>query len=110
MNITIDEFNELKDRDKWDLWDKMDKGKWVCGACSCTLTDNPRRASPFSRASICCGNCDYALTTRTGGGMGDCFGWVLVPKRQSRDRTIIERCKRRDRKLKEWRLKNAKRK
>ena len=24
---------------------------------------------------ICCSNCDHILTSRTGGGMGDPFGW-----------------------------------
>jgi hypothetical protein len=66
-------FNNLSSRDKWDKYESL-KGKWYCPNCG-NRTNQPYRTSPFPGASVCCGNCDYELTRRTGGGQNDPFNW-----------------------------------
>jgi hypothetical protein len=66
-------FNKLSSREKWERYETL-KGKWYCPRCR-HQTDKPYRASPFPRAEVCCGYCDYTLTCRTGGGQGDPFNW-----------------------------------
>lgn len=76
--MTDVEFNSLKPREKWDRWKDQD-GQWICENCGVILMDGPQRASPFWGTSVHCGDCDCILTKRTGGGMSDPFGWVLIP-------------------------------
>lgn len=66
-------FNKLTSCEKWDRYKDMNDD-FYCPNCS-TRTDKPYRASPFPGAKICCSNCDYTLTRRTGGGQLDPFNW-----------------------------------
>ena len=69
-------FNNIKrDNTRWDVFKLLAGVKWYCAHCD-EETDEPRRAPPFRRAEICCGNCDGTLTMRTGGGQNDEFNWI----------------------------------
>ena len=70
------EFNALPSQDKWDHLGQQNRAAWYCKNCG-ERTDKPRRADPFPRAEICCGNCDFTLTYRTGGGQLDPFNWTM---------------------------------
>jgi len=43
---TMDNFNELPSREKWDTW-KEQKGTWHCRECGTELGDGPRSPGPF---------------------------------------------------------------
>jgi hypothetical protein len=73
------DFNTLRSREKWDTYKQM-TGEWRCPACKEVDTGGPQRCSPFPGAERACGNCDYVLTRRTGGGQCDPFNWELVTK------------------------------
>lgn len=73
---TAKEFNGLTSREKWKYWEGMDARQWLCRSCE-SPTDGPKRAPPFPRAEVCCGDCDHVLTQRTGGGQSDPFNWIM---------------------------------
>lgn len=83
--MSPNQFNELKDSEKWTTlmlnasWSKyiIMNGTWHCKHCGEIDEIGPHRASPFSGASVHCGNCDGELTRRTGGGQNDSFNWEL---------------------------------
>lgn len=68
-------FNRLRwPREKWDTWKKQ-KGTFHCP--NCDNRSKPERCSPFPGATLHCGECEYELTRRTGGGQSDPFGWIF---------------------------------
>ena len=78
--MSANQFNELNDREKWTtFWSKyvILNGTWHCKHCGVIDEIGPHRASPFSGASVHCGDCDGELTRRTGGGQSDPFNWEL---------------------------------
>jgi hypothetical protein len=78
--MSPNQFNELKDREKWTAFRDENiilKGTWHCKHCGVLDVIGPHRASPFSGASVHCGDCDEELTRRTGGGQNDPFNWEL---------------------------------
>jgi hypothetical protein len=78
--MTVDVFNALSRREKWELWNKQN-GVWACPGCGVVLEDGPSRVRPFHGAYIECEACETELTRRTGGGQMDPFNWKLVKKR-----------------------------
>lgn len=86
MQMTIQRFNTLSSREKWDLYERLTIGKWVCPGCGQDLPSGPVRCSPFPGAQLRCSDCDQLLTRRTGGGQQDPFNWLLVPERAAKTR------------------------
>lgn len=74
----VQRFNELTSRKKWDTYKQM-VGVWRCPKCNNDVTI-PERCSPFPGATLHCGNCEFTLTRRTGGGQSDPFGFKLCVK------------------------------
>lgn len=69
--FTPEIFDELSDRDKWDLYDYLDnKVNWCCGYCK-----TPNRARSPGFGIILCENCNEILSYRTNGGQSNQFNW-----------------------------------
>jgi hypothetical protein len=73
--LTPDEFNKLSSRNQWDVYKRV-KGIFRCPDCN-NKVSYPRRCEPYHGASLHCGDCDYELTRRTGGGQSDPFNFKL---------------------------------
>ncbi len=74
---TVQLFNEQDSREKWSTYKEVAKlGIWRCPKCDNQVSD-PARCSPFPGMTLHCGNCEFVLTRRTGGGQSDPFNFKL---------------------------------
>ena len=69
------DFNSLSSREKWNTYKKI-MDKFICPKCK--TESIPSTCSPFPGAEKCCGECDFMLTRRTGGGQLDPFNWLFT--------------------------------
>lgn len=78
--MVLTEFLKLSDRDKWEIGKTLTNVKWACPNCKSIVDDGefPDRCPGFSGMSMHCGECDFELTRRTGGGQSDPFNFIFI--------------------------------
>lgn len=81
------DFDRMGNREKWDIWDKILKVKWVCNRCHKAHETNDNNYWSGKREDIGhtmdvieCGWCGNTLTHRTNGGQSDPFNWTFKNK------------------------------
>lgn len=80
--MTQKEFEKLTEREKWKVGKTFSGVLWCCKKCGSIVDDGafPNQLPGFPGMSMYCGECDYELTRRTGGGQNDPFNFTFILK------------------------------
>lgn len=75
-----EDFKKLKHRDRWEVGKTLAGVLWCCENCGALVDDGqfPKPLPAFPGMTLHCGECDYELSRRTGGGQGDPFNFTFI--------------------------------